>query len=181
MPESPGFELRQINGRSIVRLRVRPSGAEAAGNALQLPLEALQWRDADPAACWLGPDQWLLCSDSKPAREILGHIDSTLSDQLYAATDMSSQYVCFSLSGPAARTVLAMGCGIDLHESAFTTGHCARTLFANVLLFMVVVEDDSFDLYVDRSYARYLSDWFVNSGEDPITRELKIAEHSEQI
>ena len=34
-------------------------------------------------------------------------------------------------------------------------------------------EDDNFDIYVDRSHARYLSDWFVKSGEDPITRDLK--------
>ena len=38
---------------------------------------------------------------------------------------------------------------------------------------LVAVEDNSFDLYVDRNYARYLSDWFVNSGEDPIMRDSK--------
>ncbi len=69
--------------------------------------------------------------------------------------------------------VLAMGCGIDMHISAFMTGQCIRTHFANALLFIVVVEDNNFDLYVDRSHARYLSDWFASSGEDPITRDSK--------
>jgi len=173
MPEHPGFDLNQINGRSIVRLRVRPSGADAAGKALQLPQQALQWWGKDPATYWLGPDQWLLTSDTKPAKDITGHIDRTPSGRLYAATDMSSHYVCFALRGPAARTVLAMGCGIDMHRSAFMTGQCTHTHFANVQLFIVVVEGNNFDLYVDRSRARYLSDWLVNSGEDPITRDSK--------
>ncbi len=177
MPEHPGFDLTQIIGRSIVRLRVRPRDAGAAGTALQLPQQALQWQGEDPAAYWLGPDQWLLTSDTKSAEGIVSHIDRALSGRLYAATDMSSQNVCFALRGPAARTVLAMGCGIDMHSSVFTMGQCVRTHFANVALFIVVVEDNSFDLYVDRSHARYLSDWLVNAGEDPITHTSKSHMH----
>jgi len=170
MPEYPGFTLRQINGRSMVQLRVRPKGADAAGIALQLPQQALQSRGEDPATCWLGPDQWLLTSDTKLAEDIVSHIDRKLSGQLYAATDMSSHYVCFALNGPAARTVLAMGCGIDMHASAFMTGQCVRTHFANVLLLIVAVDDNHFDLYLDRSLGRHLSGWLANAGEDPITQ-----------
>jgi len=43
-----------------------------------------------------------------------------------------------------------------------------------VALFMVAVDDNEFDLYVDRSYAQYLQDWIVNAGEDPVTRESRI-------
>ena len=171
MPEHPGFELKPVDGRSMVRLRVRPKGADTAGKLLDLPRQASQCRLDDPAACWLGPDQWLLTSDTKPAKDLISRIDRTLSDQLYAATDISSSNVCFSLSGPAARSLLAMGCGIDMHRGSFTTGQCVHTHFANVLLFIVVVGDNNFDLYVDRSLARYLGDWFVKSGGDPITRE----------
>lgn len=170
MPEHPGFELDQVDGRSMVRLRVRPKAAEAAGEALQLPQRPLQWRAEDPATYSLGPDQWLLTSDTKAAGDIIGQIDRALADQLYAATDMSSSNVCFALRGPAARTVLAMGCGIDMHASAFMTGQCVRTHFANVLLLIVAVEDNHFDLYLDRSHARYLSGWLANAGEDPITQ-----------
>lgn len=173
MPEHPGFSLNQVIGRSIVRLRVRPKEATAASEVLQLPQQALHWWGEEPATYWLGPDQWLLTSDIKPAKDIISYIDRKLSSQLYAATDMSSHYVCFAFKGPAARTVLAMGCGIDMHRSTLMTGQCVHTHFANVLLFIVVVEDDNFDIYVDRSHARYLSDWLVKSGEDPITRDLK--------
>jgi sarcosine oxidase subunit gamma len=170
MPEHPGYDLNRINGRSIVRLRVRPSAAGAASDALQLP-QALQWQDGDPASHWLGPDQWLLTSDTTAAQDIISHIESALSDQLHAATDLSSSNACFVMSGPAARTVLAMGCGIDMHRSEFKTGQCVRTNFASVPLFIVAVDDDSFVLYVDRSYTRYLCDWIASAGKDPITRD----------
>lgn len=170
MPEHPGFDLTQIDGRSIVRLRVRPGGADAAEKALQLPQEALHSQHGDPMAYWIGPDQWLLTSENKSVAEILEHIEGALSGQLYAATNMSSGYACFAMSGPAARTVLAMGCGIDMHETAFTTGRCVRTRFAQVPLVIVATGNSDFDLYVDRSYANYLQDWLTAAGKDPITR-----------
>jgi sarcosine oxidase subunit gamma len=171
MPEHPGFELRPVNGRSMVQLRVRPNGVGTACESLQLPQPALQWRSGDPAMYWLAPDQWLITSDNKPSEEILSHIHQKLSLQLYAATDMSSSYVCFALEGPAARLILAMGCGIDMHPAAFKTGQCKRTNFASVLLFIVAVEDHHFDLYIDRSHANYLSEWLLNSAEDPMTHD----------
>jgi len=174
MPDHPGFDLEQINGRAMVRLRVRPKAADAASKALQLPQQALQWQGQDPAAYWLGPDQWLLTSDTHAAADIINRIDAALSGQLYAATDISSHNECFSLKGAAARMVLAMGCGIDMHGSAFKPGQCVRTYFAHVVLFIVAVDDDNFDLYIDRSHARYLSDWLLNAGEDPITQDAKI-------
>lgn len=170
MPEQPGFNLCPIDGRSMVHLRVRPSAADAASSALQLP-QALQWQGGDPSSYWLGPELWLLTSDEQPAGDIIAHIDQALSGQLHAATDMSSNYRCFELSGPASRTVLAMGCGIDLHPGAFSPGECVRTNFAQVLLLIVATGDQHFELYVDRSQAGYLSDWISAAGEDPLTRD----------
>jgi len=62
-----------------------------------------------------------------------------------------------------------MGCGIDMHPGAFAPGQCVRTHFANIVLLIVAVEDHRFDLYLDRSHARYLGDWFANAGDDPLT------------
>lgn len=167
--QHPGFNLEQISGRTIVAVRVRPDAVETAIYAIRLPRE-LCWSGEDPIAHWCGPDQWLLTSDTKAAKDIIQSIHINMPDQLHAATDMSSAYVCFALSGPAARTILAMGCGIDMHAGAFMTGYCARTHFANVQLLIVAIDDNSFNLYVDRSHARYLNDWLVSAGDDPITR-----------
>jgi sarcosine oxidase subunit gamma len=169
MPEHHGFKLSPVEGRSVVQLRVRPNGATAAREALELPGHAGLWRTGDPAAAWLGPDQWLLTSDTRPAESLIGDIDHALSGQLHAALDMSSNYACFELSGPAARTVLAMGCGIDMHPDSFTTGQCVRTRFAKVLLLVVATSDTQFDLYIDRSHSRYFSDWLAGAHNDPMT------------
>lgn len=167
MPEQTGYKLEQVRDQSIVRLRIHPDAAEHVSQALELP-QALHWRDSDPRVCWLGPDQWLLTSNTRPAGEIIGHIGQMLPDVLHAPTDMSSGNASFTLKGPAARKLLAMGCGIDMHPSAFTPGQCVRTNFALVSLFIVAVEDDRFDLFVDRSYARYLENWIAAAGEDPV-------------
>jgi len=170
MAKHPDFIVKETDQRSIIRLRVRPDGAETAAKAMQLPQQALQWLDGNPTIHWLGPDQWLLTSENEPVADILAHIDSALSGQLFTATDMSSGLTCFSLSGQSSRTLLAMGCGIDMHPDSFSTGQCIRTRFAQVPVFMVATGDFEFDLYVDRSYAHYLQEWLSGAGEDPITR-----------
>ena len=70
---------------------------------------------------------------------------------------------------PSLGTVLAMGCGIDLHPDVFQTGQCVRTNFAMVPLFIVAVGDNQFDLYLDRSFTHYLVDWCNDAGDDSIT------------
>jgi len=169
MAEQSGFTLRQIDGRAIVRLRVRPDAAPTAAEAMQLPQQALQTSSGNPSAHWLGPDQWLLTSENTPVADILINIDEALSGQLYSATDMSCALVCLSLTGPTARTVLAMGCGIDMHPGSFSTDRCVRTRFAQIPVLIVASGDSHFDLYVDRSYAHYLFEWIESAGEDPMT------------
>lgn len=170
MPEHAGFQVRQINGRALVHLRVRPAGVDAASEALQLPA-ALHWQGQDPVACWLGPDQWLLASDTQPAVTLIGKVNGALSAQLHAVTDWSSGYACIELKGSAARTVLAMGCGVDMHPQAFKAGQCVRTLFAGVSLLIVAVSANGFELYLERSLAGYFETWLAAASEDPRTGE----------
>ena len=172
MAEHPGFNLKETVKRTIIRLRVRPDSAETAAELMQLPQQALQSQDGNPAIHWLGPDQWLLTSENESVADVLALIDNALSGQLYAATDMSSGLACFSLSGQSSRTLLAMGCGIDMHPGSFNTGQCIRTRFAQVPVFLVATGNHEFDLYVDRSYAQYLHEWLVAAGEDPINRPM---------
>ena len=167
MPELPGFVLQPLEGRSAVHLRVRPAAAEAAAQALDLQHSTLQWRDGDPAAYWLAPDQWQFTSDTLSAQAITAKIDTALAGQLYATTDVSSCQSGFLLTGKSARTLLAMGCCIDMHPRAFVSGQCARTRFADVRLLIAAVSDNAFELYVDRSHALHLSNWITRAGEDP--------------
>lgn len=162
--------LSERAGRSLVRLRVRLNDAEGTAAALNLPADPQHWQGSVPIALWLGPDQWLLTSDSKSAKELIASIDDKLSKQLYATTDLSDALDCFELSGHGARTILSMGCGLDLDSAAFTYGRCARTRFACVPLVIVATGEDQFDLYVDRSYSHYLQQWIANAARDPLTQ-----------
>lgn len=162
--------LKKQTGRSLVRLRVRLNDAEGTAAALNLPADPLRSQGSEPRALWLGPEQWLLTSDSRSAQELIVSVDDKLSNQLYAATDLSDALDCFELSGPGARTILSMGCGLDLDSSTFIKGQCARTRFARVPLVIAVTGEDQFDLYVDRSYSHYLQQWIANAGRDPLTQ-----------
>lgn len=164
MADQRAFNLSPSNEQSMVQFRVRPNGAETA-------FQALERSGDDPACHRLGPETWLLTSEIKSATNIIEFLDNALSEQLYAATDMSSALTCFSLTGSAARSLLAMGCGLDMHESAFEEGMCTRTYFAGVALFIVAAGKNDFNLYIDRSLERYLSEWIDAAGKDPIVKK----------
>jgi sarcosine oxidase subunit gamma len=64
------------------------------------------------------------------------------------------------LAGPAARDVLAKGCGLDLHPSAFAPGRCAQTLLAQAQIVLEQRSDEpEYHLFVRPSFARYLREW----------------------
>ena len=174
MPDHSAYELRRIESRSTIRLRVRPNAAEAAMETLELPANC-QCTSGSPAKYWLSPDQWLLASDSLSAAELLQQLESELGGQLYLAIDLSSGLACFSMKGPAARILLAMGCGVDMHPSAFRSGQCVRTRFANVALVIAAVGKNSFELFVDRSLAGYLEEWIAAASEDPLAQKSRRA------
>lgn len=144
--------------------------AEATAALLNLPADPLQWQGSEPSALWLGPDQWLLVCDSKSAKELIVSVDDALSNQLYTATELSGALDYFELAGRGARTMLSMGCGLNLDLNAFSRGQCARTRFASVPLVIAATGQDQFDLYVDRSYSHYLQQWIASAARDPLTQ-----------
>jgi len=162
--------LKERTGRSLVCLRAGPNAAKGTAAALNLPAEPLRWRGRDPVSIWIGPGQWLLASDSMSARELTTTVGEALPNRLCVATDVSDALDCWELSGHGARTILSMGCGLDLDSGVFTYGHCARTRFACVPLVITATGEDLFDLYVDRSYSCYFQRWFENAAGDPLTR-----------
>ena len=162
MLEHAGFSLQTVEGRSIVRLRVQPHQADHVVEHL-----SPAW-----GACRFAPDQWLLFSDDMSASGMIEQLGTSLNDQLHAAHDLSSALCCMELSGPAARTVLAMGCGIDFHPRAFPEGCGVRTRIAQVAAIIVAGTRERFWLFHDRSFSRYLARWCIEAGSDPLTLEI---------
>lgn len=75
--------------------------------------------------------------------------------------DQSGGFVLLRLSGPAAAEVLARGCRLDLHESAFGIGAVARTPIAQVGVILHRTAPTTFEMLVPatlaRSFAHFLT------------------------
>lgn len=116
---------------------------------------------------WLGPSEWWVVTANVDAPKLTEDLKQALSGQHAAVVDVSESRTVISISGPSARDVLARGCSLDLHPRIFSTGQCAQTGLtkANVLLDQIS-DTPSFDIYVLKSFADYLWQWFWLVGRD---------------
>jgi sarcosine oxidase subunit gamma len=172
MPKNLAVGIREITSRGMIDLRGLTSDSKfvaAAKDVLGLdlpttPRTSAAWGDIQ--ALWLSTDQWLiLCPRAKTAellialRQALVHIHSF-------AVDVSDMRSIIRVEGDAARSVLLKGCSLDLLSSDYETGTVRRLRFAEIaaLLHIVSGKPDVIDLYVFRSYADYVWEWFLANG-----------------
>lgn len=107
-------------------------------------------------ALWLGPDEWLLVSESGPP-DIADAIGSA------TVTDVSHGRAALRLWGPDVRSALAKGCALDLHPRVFAVNHCAQTAIAKVSVILDHVRPGVFDIYCPRSYAGSFWHWLTDA------------------
>jgi sarcosine oxidase subunit gamma len=162
------IHVPEPHGRALVRLRVPLALASDAAALARLPLEPLTVGEGDPAALWVGPEQWLLASTAPPAGAILADFAARLQGVLHHATDASDALALIVVEGRAARGLLAMHSALDLGQLPMRVGRCARTRMAKVAVLVHAVEAQRFELYVDRSVGHYLRQWLQRSARDPI-------------
>jgi len=160
-------------GRAKVRLRVAMDQASGAAAVLALPTTPLSWTGENPSMLWLGPDQWLILSDTQTADAMISEFAVRLHGSLYSATDASAALTCFAVEGPLARLLLGMGSGVDFDARSFGTGRCVATRFARIPALIRLVAAESFELYVDRSLGDYLASWFGHASRDPVFETRK--------
>lgn len=138
------------------------------------------------ALLWLGPDEWLLHGPdgdetalhaaltagfsgrhAAPGHAAPGHAASGHAASCHASVvDVTDNSTLLLLEGPAVRFVLAKGCPLDLHPSAFAPGRCAQTLVGQVPVTLWQQTEDRFALLARRSFAPFLWDWLVDTGEE---------------
>jgi sarcosine oxidase subunit gamma len=156
-------------------LRVEPGGpaAAAVGKALggELPTEPCTASLSSASgigeveALWLGPDEWLLLTEPGRQDDLGNLLRTAIGDSRGAVVDVSAQRTGLSLSGPAARGVLARGCAIDLDPRVALAGTCVQTLLARAGVTIVVRDEraSEFLLLVRASFAQYLAAWLVDA------------------
>ena len=112
---------------------------------------------------WLRPDEWLLAATSEDADAPMAELAAVVGSDDGAVVDVSGSRLLLDLTGPATREVLASCCPLDLHPSAFPTGHCAQSLIAKAPVLLHLVDDTPrWKLYTSPSYADYVIRWLVD-------------------
>lgn len=101
---------------------------------------------------WVGPDDWFVLGPQGEQAALGAALRLALGDQHAAVTDVSSGYFVVSLAGPSARDLLAQGCPMDFHPSAFHADQAATTHFYKVGITLWRTAAPNFELLVRRSF-----------------------------
>lgn len=123
---------------------------------------------ADGRIVWLGPDEWLVSSDTHAPHVLEGQLRARDA----AAVDVSAQRTGMRLAGPLVRELLALGCSLDLHPSVFRPGTCAQTTLGQVGIVLIAAAD-SFHVLVRPSFAGHLAAWLLDAAIE-FTPEEKV-------
>ena len=171
-PSGLAVEIREMASRGMIDLRGNAGDSKFTSSVKDVlgldlpatPRTSVAW--GDNHALWLSPDQWLiLCPRSKTA-EVLAALRSALAGVHSFAVDVSDMRTIIRVEGDAARSTLLKDCSLDLMSSDYETGTVRRLRFAEIaaLLHVVSGKPDVIDLYVFRSYADYVWEWFLANG-----------------
>lgn len=165
-------ELREMTGRGMIDLRGLPDDAAFMAAVKQVltldlpttPRRSTAWGEIQ--ALWLSPDQWLVLCPRTRTEELLMALRQALAGIHSFAVDVSDMRTIIRLEGDQARALLLKGSSLDLLSSDYEPGTVRRLRFAEIaaLLHIVSGKPDVIDLYVFRSYADYMWDWFLANG-----------------
>lgn len=121
---------------------------------LALPVKACTTAANDHVrVVWVGPDDWFVIGQPGQQAVLAAALRRALGDQHAAVTDVSSGYFVVDLAGPSARDLLAQGCPMDFHPSAFRVDQAASTHFHKVgITLWRTGSAPDFELLVRRSF-----------------------------
>jgi sarcosine oxidase subunit gamma len=118
----------------------------------------------DVTVIWIQPGAFMLTAP-RGTEGALATRAAAVFAGLAAVEDQSHGRTTIAIAGPAARAVLARGCRLDLHPSAFGPGHAATTQIAHIGCLVHQTSDaPSFDLTVFLTLAEPFFHWLVEAG-----------------
>jgi sarcosine oxidase subunit gamma len=157
--ENPGVTLAERRGLSLAQVAGFAAGVVGASlrDALGIAVDAKPNRASgspDALALWQGPERWLVVTAATRTPPAASLLSQALKPDQAAIVELDQARTVLRLSGRNARDVLAKGCLLDLHPSAFPAGACAQTALFHANVLIHAVEASAFDLYVARSYGQ---------------------------
>lgn len=168
----PGhFAIREVPFQSQINLRV---DAAASGTTVasvldcELPGAANTWNaGGDYSALWLGPDEWLIVAPDGHNDALGADLRLALAGAHHSVTDLSANRTIIEIGGADARLVLAKGCPLDLHGSAFKPPQCAQSLLAKSQMILQCVDARPvFRVFVRISFAPYVAEWLLDAAAE---------------
>lgn len=162
----PGCEIRELPFVAKVRLQaMRGEGAPRTGSERALlPETPNGGAGEDPAVLWRAPGDWLAVSLVLPADELERRLRVELAGAPVVLADVSAASAVLELGGERALEVLARDCTLDLEGDAVRPGDCAQTTIAQLsVLIHRPAGGEVWRLFVDRTAARHLRDFLVDS------------------
>lgn len=89
-----------------------------------------------------------------------------------AVVDQTDGWVCFTLSGARVEQALARLSPLDMRASVFKRGHVARTEVMHMMALIARTGEDSFEIFVMRSFARTASHDLIGAMKTCELRDL---------
>jgi sarcosine oxidase subunit gamma len=156
MPSRGMIDLRGDAGNEAFRAGVK----NVTGIDLPLnPRTSSAWGEIK--ILWLSIDQWLIITPRGRTGELIGGLESALKGQHVAITDVSDMRAVIRLEGEGVREVLLKGCSLDLLGKGYEPGTVRRVRFAEIAALIQVIDAQTIELYVFRSYASYAWDFLT--------------------
>lgn len=113
---------------------------------------------------WTGPGQYLAVSRGHQGVELALSLGTAVSDLGGVAVDLSHARTIVRLSGAACVELLAKGCALDLET--MRTGDCTNTALGHFNVLLHRESEQTFDVYVTRSFAVACFEWLLHAGEE---------------
>ncbi|MBL8909026.1 MAG: hypothetical protein JNM20_20310 [Rhizobiales bacterium] len=156
MPPRGTIDLRGDAGNEAFRAGVK----QVTGVDLPItPRTSAAWGEIK--ILWLSVDQWLIICPRGRLDETIGGLESALKGQHIAVTDVSDMRAVIRLEGEGVREVLLKGCSLDLLGDGYEPGTVRRVRFAEIAALIQVIDAQTIELYVFRSYAHYAWDFLT--------------------
>ena|SRR3712207_5513898 len=159
--------LREVPFLGMVSVRVAPDSPAYArlGERLgaALPARCGQVTSSGRhSALWLGPDEWLVVSETDGG-VLAAELCDALAGDPGSVVDVSANRTTLELSGPAARETLEKGCPVDLHPRSFGPGRAVTTTSGPVPVLLWQTGATTYRILPRSSFADYVARWLLDA------------------
>lgn len=155
----PGLKIAERRDLSIIQIAAFAGEAEgvaaAVGQASGVRPSGVACSavcEDGAAAIWVGPDRWLIVEQAD--RDLERLLSAALPAGQAAITNQGHSRCVLRLTGPEARNVLRKGTTLDLDATRFKPGEARATGLFHINALLHCRSEDSFDIYVARSFGR---------------------------